>query len=687
VTVGNLKCPTKIKICGSRGNGGLRKAGHLNIGQMIRANTFSDITEALSDGGVIAQSYVGFEARPEQVKMALAVGEVLSKPGRLAVEAGTGVGKSFAYLVPVIDMVCRGGPRVLVSTYTITLQEQLINKDLPFLAGCIPHNFSAVLAKGRGNYICRRRLEFARRRQRGLFDQYSTILDELKRWSEETEDGSLSDIPFMPPGNMWDQVKSEHGNCRGRKCEFFDDCLYWRARHRLESADIVVTNHALMFSDLVLKERGAGVLPDYDYVVVDEAHNVEHVAEDHFGINISNNQVKYLLDGLYNVRTGRGLVSYLKAEELVGVVERVRQASREFFERVRNWYAQNEGQTRGRCGRNFVEDNLSGYINELTEGLAKAGKGREDADEKFELRRFIDRCDGLREQLGAFMTQKEPEQVYWIESGSGRRETIRLRSAPVNVGPYVKEALFERFRSVVLTSATLSTTGTDKRGGFEFFANRIGLVDYKELKVGSPFDYQRQVKLYIESKLANPNDPKFTDEAAKVIEKYLLKTSGRAFVLFTSYLMLNEVADKMAGWLGSNDIELLQQGAGVDRGKLLEIFKESERAVLFGTDSFWQGVDVPGEALSNVIIVRLPFAVPDQPLLAGRLKQIKEKGGNPFFDYQLPSAIIKFKQGFGRLIRSKSDEGIVVVLDSRICSRRYGQRFLAAVPKCRTEIV
>jgi len=251
----------------------------------------------------------------------------------------------------------------------------------------------------------------------------------------------------------------------------------------------------------------------------------------------------------------------------------------------------------------------------------------------------------------------------------------------------VKRCLFDKYESVILTSATLSTGTAGEKGGFDFFTSRIGLDDFDAVKLGSPFDYEKQVTIYIEKDLPNPNESAFTGAAAKVLKKYILKTAGRAFVLFTSYAMLEEIADKLSDWLAENNIELLQQGADVDRTTLLKCFKAEGNSVLFGTDSFWQGVDVPGETLSNVIIVRLPFAVPDQPLLAGRLEQIRGLGGNPFYDYQLPSAIIKFKQGFGRLIRSKIDTGIVVILDSRIVRKSYGAKFLAAIPKCKTKII
>jgi ATP-dependent DNA helicase DinG len=654
---------------------------------MIRANIYLDIEEAFGAGGFISRAMAGFEERAEQVEMAGAILGAFKDGRHLAIEAGTGVGKSFAYLVPIIERVSRTGNKALVSTYTITLQEQLINKDIPFLDDCVPQRFTAALAKGRGNYLCKRRLEFAVRRQRSLFDDFGSELEQIKNWAEQSEDGSLSDMGFLPKSQVWDKVKSEHGNCRGRKCPHFRDCFYWRARRGLEKADIIVANHALLFSDLVLREEGVSILPDYKFVVIDEAHNIEHVAEDHFGINISNHRIRFLLDGLYNPRTHRGLLAHINADKAVGLVNQARKKAGNFMKQVRGWYEGTKEETNGRCYKNFIDDTVSGYFKDLASELNKLAKRTEEVDEKFEIMRFNDRCKGLVHDFENFLMQRQADYVYWIEAGGGRSFTTRLRSAAINVGPDVKRCLFDKYDSVILTSATLSTGQAGEKGGFDFFAGRIGLEDFDAVKLGSPFDYEKQVTIYIEKDLPNPNEAAFTGAAAEVLKKYIHQTGGRAFVLFTSYEMLEETAGKLAGWLRENDIELLQQGSDVDRGGLLKSFKADGDSVLFGTDSFWQGVDVPGEKLSNVIIIRLPFAVPDQPLLAGRLEQIREMGGNPFFDYQLPSAIIKFKQGFGRLIRSRSDRGIVVILDSRIVTKSYGKNFLAAIPKCKTNIV
>ena len=654
---------------------------------MNKTYTGLDIRKVFAPDGDVSRFLANFEVRPEQIEMARTVQQAFLKGRHLAVEAGTGVGKSFAYLVPAVDLASNGMGRILVSTFTITLQEQLVFKDIPFLNRCMPKKFTAVLAKGRGNYLCKRRLNFASQRERRLIDDTDSELDKVRDWAEQTKDGSLSDLPFLPKSRTWDRVRSEHGNCRGRGCPYFRDCFYWAARRRLENADIIVVNHALLFSDLVLKEQGVSILPDYKFVILDEAHNIEHVAEEHFGIDISNKRVKFVLDNLYNLRTQRGILSLTDAKTAVELVYKIEKESSRFFRKIQEWYEQTKDETKGRCCKNFVDDTLSGHLKELGRELARLAKQKEDVDEKFEIMRFVDLCKALIHDLESFLSQANADHIYWLEVDSGKAATIRLKSAPLNVGTEIKRCLFDKYDSVVLTSATLCTAATKEKNGFDFLAGRIGLDDFDAVRLGSPFDYQKQVKVYIEKDMPDPNQSAFIENAAEAIKKYLAKNTGGVFVLFTSYAMLEETAGRLSKWLGENHFKLLQQAEDLDRTALLRKFKTKGSNVLFGTDSFWQGVDVPGQALSCVIIVRLPFAAPDQPLLAGRLEQIREMGGDPFNDYQLPSAIIKFKQGFGRLIRSKTDSGIVVVLDSRIINKPYGRKFLDAIPKCEVVIV
>jgi ATP-dependent DNA helicase DinG len=468
------------------------------------------IVDILGEGGVIAKSFKGFEHRLEQVRMAQAVGETLAKSGHLVIEAGTGVGKSFAYLVPAANLAREKKGRVLVSTFTITLQEQLINKDIPFLQKALPFAFEASLAKGRGNYLCKRRLEFTLRRQQGLFDKFGSSVNSIAQWAQQTKDGSLSDLGFVPDSAVWDAVKSEHGNCKGRKCPFYSSCFYWRARRRLETADIIVANHSLLFSDLVLKQAGASVLPDYKYVIIDEAHNLERVAEEHFGIDISFGRVRFLLTRLYNPRTHKGFLGFLstkeKCDKAIDIVGRAARESKVFFDNAAEWYERHRNETGGRCFRHFIEDNLSGHLNELKSELTKLAKQTEDGDEKFELVRFVDNCIALSEDIGGMLSQPRDDYVYWVEPAGDKAGTVRLKSAAIDVGPDVKRVLFDRYDSVVMTSATLSSGSGKEKGGFDFFAGTVGLEDFESVRLGSPFDYQKQAVMYIEKDMPEPNE-------------------------------------------------------------------------------------------------------------------------------------------------------------------------------------
>jgi ATP-dependent DNA helicase DinG len=645
----------------------------------------------LGPEGLVAAKWPLFESRPQQLEMARKVQQAMRQGFHLAVEAGTGVGKSFAYLAGAIDQAIGQKGKILISTHTINLQQQLIEKDIPSLQDVVPAGFTARLAKGRGHYLCKRRLEYAAKRQALLFDEdgQQEQLAAIAAWAETTQDGSLSDLTIEPSPTVWMAVQSEHGNCQGRKCPHFGKCFYWKARRTLETADIIVANHALLFSDLVLKEAGAAVLPEFQFVIIDEAHNIEHVAEDHFGIRISQFGIIHLLDRLFNPRKRKGLLAYdHKAEEARALVRQCHASARVFFAQVQAWYANTGDDEGGQCQPDFVEDNLSHKLKELRLGLTKMAKETSDEDDQYEFIRYAEQLGQLEAELKDFLKQRKEGCVYWVEVEGAKRKKILLRSAPLDVGPYIKRSLFDEYASVVLTSATLSCGGNgQKKEGFDFFAGRVGLENYQALQAGSPFDYERQVRLYIEGDLPDPNDKSFIEAACESIKKYLLKSGGRAFVLFTSYSMLKETAARLEDWLDEQQMELLAQGSGLDRAKMLTHFKSRPRCVLFGTDSFWQGVDVPGESLSNVIIVKLPFAVPNHPLIQGRIELLKQRGENPFFSYQLPMAIIKFKQGFGRLIRTKTDTGMVVVLDSRIVRKPYGKQFIAAIPKCRVEVV
>ncbi|HAD57976.1 MAG TPA: helicase [Planctomycetaceae bacterium] len=649
--------------------------------------------QVLGPDGNIHRRLNSYEARPEQIALASAVENALTDGHHLIAEAGTGVGKSFAYLIPAIlaarqrrerDNKCK---RIIVSTHTISLQEQLINKDIPFLQAVLPVEFSAVLVKGRNNYISLRRGQKAAQRstQQMMFEMDGQRqLSQIMHWATQTTDGSRSDLSFRPQQDVWTEVASDHGDCMRKRCPFHDDCFYYKARRRVWNADLLVVNHALFFSDLALRRNGASILPDYQTVIFDEAHTVEAVAADHLGLRLSEGQIDYLMNRLYNDRSQRGLLIAHKLDSAQQKVMTIRHHSRDFFRQVADW-AKRFGRRNGRLDRPVeVENPVTPTLHELSNQIELYAEGLKSESDEVELKSAADRCRTLADSLTTWLEQRDESAVYWLEQAGPKKDRISLLSAPVEVGPILREQLFNEVPSVVLTSATLAVGEQD----FRFFRSRIGLTDGEDDLQGSPYDYERQVRLILSSEMPDPStrSQDFQQEACQRMKRHLEETDGRAFVLFTSYGMMMYCADRLQGWLAEHDMTLYCQGKGMPLSAMLDRFRNDERAVLFGTDSFWQGVDVPGDALQNVIITRLPFSVPDHPLLESRVELIKSRGGNPFREFQVPEAVIRLKQGFGRLIRSRTDSGRVVILDPRILTKQYGRLFLDSLPQCRVEI-
>lgn len=646
--------------------------------------TSLDPNPILGPEGAIARRLSGYEARGEQIRMAEAVAKAIGMKSHLMVEAGTGVGKSFAYLVPAILAAAEEGLKVVVSTHTISLQEQLMTKDLPFLRAVMPQEFSAVLVKGRSNYVSLRRMHAATARAGASFTSPEDFdqLAKIKMWSGSTADGSRSDLDFRPSPAVWDAVASENGNCLGRKCPNYKDCFYYQARRRMRTANILVVNHALFMSDLALRGLDAGFLPDYDVAIFDEAHTLEAVAGEHLGLRVSNAQVEYALGRLYHERSRKGLLAYHGLQDAMIQAKRAWAASDAFFDAVVDWQAR-RGATNGRLRKPLpVADTLGEELLKLASAIGRGAEEIEPEEQRVELVAAQGRCEAIAASLSRWLGQEARDSVYWLDQESGgRRRRITLASAPLDVGPTLRRDLFEKVPTCILTSATMSVGSPPT---FAFAKARVGLTRCGSLQLGSPFDYANQVTVHIPRDLPDPSDdpPEFERRAIRAIRHYLERSHGKAFVLFTSYRMLAEAARALTPWLAERDIALFSQGDGMPRSKMIEAFKSDVDSVIFGTDSFWQGVDVPGEALSNVIITRLPFSVPDHPLLEARLELIRKRGGNPFLEYQVPEAVIKFKQGFGRLIRSKTDSGIVAILDPRVLSKPYGRQFLASLPDC-----
>jgi len=606
--------------------------------------------------------------------MAQAVEQAIEERRHLIVEAGTGTGKTLAYLMPVI----RSGKRVIISTGTKNLQEQLFHKDIPFLEQALfpdgNRKLSVCYMKGRNNYLCRKKLYDLTDKPvlSGVeeIEQYRAIA----AWEQTTASGDRAELTRLPEASaLWHKLDARADTCLGQKCSSWDKCFVTEMRRRGMESDLIIVNHHLFFADLGIKQQAegapdTGILPDAGVVIFDEAHELEDVAGSYFGISFSAARLEDLCrDVEASLQRNKNYPASLS-----GAIKSLRECSGFFFSLL----PEGDGRFAFENRREFLEENGDEFIG-LRQSLARLGAEIENLPSKpEELFAFARRAQELQVQLGFLMESEDKNTVFWIERRRGGREKISLQATPIDVGPILRECLWSKLESSVLTSATLAVGG-----GFDYIRGRLGVEHARDLVLPSHFDYQKQAMLYVPPDLPDPRTPQFAAKAAERIRRLLEITRGRAFVLFTSYTQMRDVYQRL---LGGVEFPMLLQG-DAPKNALLEEFRLTPHCVLFATSSFWQGVDVQGEQLSCVIIDRLPFAVPSDPVVAARIKAIDAEGGNAFFQYQVPAAVIALKQGFGRLIRSLNDRGLLALLDNRILKKQYGRVFVESLPDyCRT---
>lgn len=633
--------------------------------------------EIFGPNGLIANAHSEYEYRPGQIQMANAVMRAFEDRHHLIVEAGTGTGKTLAYLVPAVAAALGGRGRVIISTGTKNLQEQLMEKDIPFLQSVLPKKFTAAYMKGRNNYVCLHRLNRAQTTPvlEGL--EEIDYFEDVTHWSRESSTGDRAELANLPEHlSFWRHIDARSETCIGQKCQDFDPCFITRMRNRAQEADIVVVNHHLFFADLALRNSAYGnVLPDYSAVILDEAHLIEDVVSEYFGAQISNYQLEDLLRDVSAVR-----IENAEADrEVTKTSARVERFAENF------WMGFRTG--RGEEGRypivpgTFANRSSSGEITatplgdlytSLDGALARLETTLDALKDKPEdVDSLVRRIRQLRFDLLFIVTGSDKKFVYWTER---RGRGFFLRASPIDVSGLLEDKLFAQVETVILTSATLSSAGN-----FAFIRERLGLDKAKDLIAESTFDYPNQALLYLPPSMPDPRSPAWAQSAAEEVIKILNATDGRAFVLSTSLAGMQSLYDLVMPEL---DYPCFLQGSAA-KSRLLTLFRETPNAVLFATSSFWQGVDVRGEQLSCVIIDKLPFAVPTDPIVAARQRYIEDEGGSSFFEYSVPQAIISLKQGLGRLIRSTTDRGVLAVLDPRLRTKAYGRTFLKSLPPCR----
>mgnify|MGYP003768370181 CR=1 FL=1 len=626
--------------------------------------------EVLGPKGLLATTLTNYEYRPEQVEMSDHIYQSLQNEVHSVIEAGTGVGKSLAYLLPLIYHTVEGDKLAVVATHTITLQEQLFQKDIPFLQEVLPWQFRVEVFKGRSNYLCLRRwneLINGRGNQLGLVDN----LERFNHWVGETTTGDFSEAPIHLPWDLLIEIRCEKESCSEELCSYFGQCFYWSLRHRLGKAHLVITNQAMLLADARSEGR---VLPTFDGVVIDEAHNLHEVATSAYSHELKRSGfVAYYRTGTQLQAVLRDYVPEYIVQDLILILEEIIKEAGQYFSQMEQYITSFTVPLTPENRVYFTNTSLPKHLKDM-QGVLKECNFDEEGEASVLAEQFGSFTERLLTTLNLILLGSDASYAYWAEMQNGEPTLV---AAPIEVGELLQETLFKQTSSVILTSATLSTNQS-----FDYIEAQLGLSEASGLILGSPFDYEKQALLCVPQEAKNPNHPRYVHYVSYLILRTLALTQGGVLALFTSYNLMDEVADAIYPKLDEVGYTLFKQGDGPRLG-LIQDFQEEPRSLLFGTNSFWEGIDLPGQALRAVVITRLPFTAPDRPITRARLQAIEEAGGNPFLEYSVPQAILRLKQGFGRLIRTKTDVGGVVILDERILTARYGNDFLTSLPPAR----
>lgn len=689
---------------------------------IIKKNIKIDIIPYFEEKGMLATTFKEFEYRKEQLDMAKAIEEGLNNEKKVIVEAGTGTGKTLAYLIPSIEWSLKNKKRVVITTNTINLQEQLLNKDIPIARKVIQEEFNYILVKGRGNYLCNRKLHNIGNGDSINFDEYTQEqkkqFKEILKWGNRTETGDKAELFFEVDYNIWEHFQSESDMCIGNKCPYKTECFFLKAREEKKKADILITNHHMYFSDLAIrKEIGFNteysILPEYELVVFDEAHNIEKIARDYFSYEVSRHGFIKLMNQIDQIEKNRKksigsletMIRYLKNQSYEGKkgIERdleneiklkhqnLYRSGKAYFEYLIEIFSKGQMSTEAyRIRKNEFEKavyyekldhlkdeflgDISVYLKKVRSILARL-KDLEDKEGHIsDFSRYMDRLDSFFQEFKFITSLDDDKFIYWIEI-NGKIKNSKFKATPLKIDGELEKSLYTNLKQTIFTSATIAL-GND----FSYFKESIGLTEKTVEKViHSPFDYDNQMKVYIPKDMINPTEKEFIDDVKSFLERIILKTKGRCFLLFTSYSSLNYIYYMIKDELERNGMNLLIQGQA-PRSQLVNLYKTIKNPVLFGTDSFWEGVDIKGEQLSSVVIIKLPFKVPSDPVTEAIIENFTKENKNAFLEYQIPESVIKFKQGIGRLIRSKTDKGIITILDNRIIKKTYGKYFKEAIP-------